>query len=314
MGEWSRRIGEVGEQVVGEFLDLIGWGDSQRSIALPCMKGGLHSNGTNPRSTHGIDYLFSYESQLVDRTVDNLVISVKYTANLYPANPSTKFKEYFQDLAQTIECFQRSEVRQSSNSHFSGIDSSRTIGVLFWLSNQDSSENNIDVIQEVANVRNIDKYNYSSIYLVDNKRVSFIYDVIKHLSLNNPGSRIEFFYPNTGKNYNPLTREFSGKILPIEFVNSPVLPLKIKSQDHTRAIVIAVSEHFNTDHLKRLMGLAADITSDFATDTLILFPDFDPLHHENRVSEAKSGFRDRDFIQNVRVSSFRTDFRNVDRE
>lgn len=315
MGEWSRRIGEVGEQVVGEFLDLIGWGNSQRNIELPCMRGQRHSNGINPRSTHGIDYLFSYESQLVDRTVDNLVISVKYTSDPYPSNPNNIFKKHFKDLAIAMECFQRSEVRQSSNSHFSGIDSSRAIGVLFWLSNQDlSSNSNIDIIQRVANVRDIDNYNYGSIYLVDNKRVSFIYDVIKYLSLNKPYSRIEFFYPNTGKNYNPVTREYSGKILPVEFVNSPVLPLKIKNQDQTRTIVVAGSENFNRDHLKRLIGLAADITSDFATDTLILFPDFDPLHHENMVNEAKSGFRDRDFTQNVRVSSFRADFRNIDRE
>lgn len=152
MGEWSRRVGEVGEQVIGEFLDLIGWTNSQRAIELPCMKGQRHSNATNPRSTHGIDYLFSYESQLVDRTVDNLVISVKYTSSPYPSNPSSKFKEHFKDLARTMECFHRSELRQSSNSHFSGIDSSRAIGVLFWLSNQNLSGNDNDVIQKVVNV------------------------------------------------------------------------------------------------------------------------------------------------------------------
>jgi hypothetical protein len=31
VGEWSRRIGEVGEEVIGEFLDLIGWTDPQRA-------------------------------------------------------------------------------------------------------------------------------------------------------------------------------------------------------------------------------------------------------------------------------------------
>lgn len=314
MGEWSRRIGEVGEQVVGEFLDLIGWTNPLRAIELPCMKGQQHSNGTNPRSTHGIDFLFSYESQLVDRTVDNLVISVKYTSNPYPSNPSRIFKEHFKDLTRTMECFHRSELRRSSNSHFSGIDSSRAIGVLFWLSNQNLSENDNDVIQKVANVRDIGECKYDSIYLVDNKRVSFIYDAIKYLSLKNPHSQIEFFYPDTGKNYNQVTREYSGKILPVEFINSPVLSLKIKNQDQTKTVVVAVSENFNRDHLKRLIGLAAGFTSGWARDTLILFPDFDPLHHENMVSEAKSGFRDRDFTQNVRVSSFRRDFRNVDYE
>ena len=71
MGEWSRRIGEVGEQVVGEFLDLIGWGNSQRNIELPCMKRQQHSNGTNSRSTHGIgehlNYAMSKYTQAIAR-------------------------------------------------------------------------------------------------------------------------------------------------------------------------------------------------------------------------------------------------------
>lgn len=35
MGEWSKKIGELGEGIVGEFLDLIGWGNSQKGLSLP---------------------------------------------------------------------------------------------------------------------------------------------------------------------------------------------------------------------------------------------------------------------------------------
>jgi hypothetical protein len=312
MGEWSRRIGEVGEEIVGEFLDLIGWGDSQRNLTLTCMKGHRHGSSERPRRTHGIDYLFSYESQLSNRTLDNLVISVKYTLDPYPANPSAKFKEHFLDLAKTMECFKGSEIRQSSNNQFSGVDYSREIGVLFWLSN-DASDTS-DITPKIASVRSLDSYNYDSIYVVDNKRVSFIYDTIKYLSINRPGSEIEFFYPKTGKNYNPVNKEFSGKILPVEFINSGVLPLKLKNKDDRKTFVVAVTDDFQRDHLKRLMGLSYEITSDFTNDTLILFPNFDRIRHENQVSEAKSSFRDKRFTENVRVSSYRTDFRNTNNE
>jgi len=312
MGEWSRRIGEVGEEIVGEFLDLIGWGDSQRNLTLSCMKGQRHGNGERTRRTHGIDYLFSYESQLSNRTLDHLVISVKYSLEPYPANPNSRFKDHFLDLAKTMECFKGSEIRQSSNSQFSGIDHARDIGVLFWLSNDTSGTD--DVIQRVASVRNLDQYNYDSIYVIDNKRVSFIYDVIKYLSVNRPGSEIEFFYPRTGRNYNPINKESSGKVLPVEFINSGVLPLKLGNGDDSKTFVVAVTDGFHRDHLKRLMGLAYEITSDFAKDTLILFPDFDRIHHENQVSEAKSSFKDKRFTENVRVSSYRTNFRNTSNE
>ena len=92
MGEWSRRIGEVGEDIVGEFFELIGWGDSQRNLDLPCMKGQHHKNSESegPRTTHGIDYFFSYKSQLFDRTLDHLVISVKYTIVVNTLIPISK--------------------------------------------------------------------------------------------------------------------------------------------------------------------------------------------------------------------------------
>jgi hypothetical protein len=312
MGEWSRRIGEVGEEIVGEFFDLIGWSDSQRNLTLPCMKGQRHGSNERPRTTHGIDYLFSYESQLSNRTLDHLVISVKYTLDPYPANPNTKFKQHFLDLTKTMECFKGSEIRRSSNSQFSGIEYAREVGVLFWLSNDASGAD--DVTQRVANARNIDQYNYDTIYVVDNKRISFIYDAMKYLAIHKPDSEIEFFYPNTGKNYNPINKESSGKVLPVEFINSGVLPLKLSNKDGSKTFVVAVTDDFHKDHLKRLIGLSLEITSDFAKDTLILFPNFDRIHHENQVNEAKSSFRDKKFTENVRVFSYRTDFRNTSNE
>lgn len=68
-----------------------------------------------------------------------------------------------------------------SGKHFSGIDTARDIGVLFWLTNDIDSDD--DVIKKISNVRNIDEYAYESVYVVDNHRVSFIYDSMKYLKL-----------------------------------------------------------------------------------------------------------------------------------
>ncbi len=310
MGEWSKKVGEVGEEIVGEFLNLIGWGDSQKGLTLPCSKGQNHGNNKSPKTTHGIDYLFSYESQLVDRTLENLVISVKYTSNAYPPSPNTKFKEHFFDLAKTIECFKRSEIRKTCNSHFSSVDRARNIGVLFWLSHDTVKTQ--DIIQQVTRVRSIDENNYDLIYIVDNKRVSFIYDTIKHLKNFRSNSEIEFFYPGTGKNNNPLNKKTSGKILPVDFLNSGILLIKLINPDNTKTLVISVIDEFDKNNFKRLMGLALNIMQDFAQDSLILFPHYEPLLHENQVNEAKSSFRDRRFTDSVFVSSFKTDFRTCE--
>jgi hypothetical protein len=309
MGEWSRRVGEVGEEIVGEFFELIGWGDAQRSLTVQCMKPDRHGSSSRPNTTHGIDYLFSCESKLLSRTLDHLVVSVKYTSGPYPSNPNTKFKEHFLDLSKTIECFRRSVIRQSSSSQFSGVDNGRDIGVLFWLSND--TTNSDDILHTISSARGVDEYNYGTIYVVDNKRVSFIYDTLKYLSLNRRDSVVEFLYPNTGGNYNPISKETAGKVLPVEFLNAGILPLKLTNPDGSKTAIISLIDGFSRDHLKRLMGLACEITSDFAKETLILFPDFDRLIHENQVSEAKSSFRNKKFTETVNVLSYQSNFRNV---
>ncbi|MBD1916870.1 MULTISPECIES: hypothetical protein [Cyanophyceae] len=316
MGEWSRRIGEVGEEIVGEFLDLIGWGNSQQGLTLPCMMGPRHGTASASRHTHGIDYFFSYASELSNRTLHHLVISVKYSDDPYPGNPSSKFKEHFYDLAKAIECFRRSEIKRLASREFYGVDDSKDIGVLFWLTNSQSNENASDsILLRVDASRSLEKFNYGTIYLVENSRVSFIYDVMKYLAREQPTADLEFFYPQTGKNYNSIDSISSGKVLPVEFINSRVLPLKLSNKKYeSKTFVLATIDEFDVDCLKRLMGLAHTLSSNLASNVMILFPDFDRLHHENDVRSAKSSFRDNDFVSDVRVSSYRANFRNLSNE
>lgn len=312
MGEWSKKIGEVGEEIVGEFFGLIGWQDSRKNLTLPCLKPEKHGAGEKSKQTHGIDYLFSYESQLEDRTLNHLVVSVKYSSKPYPASPSAKFKDHFFDLTKTLECFKNSEIRSSSNNQFTGIDNARNVGVLFWLSNDTNSDG--DVIKKVAGARGLDDYSYESLYLIDNHRFSFIYDSIKFLRLKYPSCDIDFFYPSTGRNFNISNRDTSGKILPVEFVNSSLLPFKIINEKGDKIFSISVIDSFNMDHLKRVIGLAQEMTSDLANSTVIMFPDYDRLKHENDVYEAKQGFKNKTFTNTVTVTSFRSDFRSLGNE
>jgi len=309
MGEWSRKIGEVGEKTVSDFMNMIGWGDAQHNLTLPCIQRQRHSTADGERKTHGIDHFFSHQSNLVDRTLDHLVISVKYSASAYPVNPNAKFKEHFLDLAKTLECFRKSDLRNTTGKHFSGISIARNIGVLFWLTNDRANQ---DVISKLAELRKIDEYAYETIFVVDDYRASFIYDSIRFVKNMFSGEdKVEFLYPSTGRNLNPTTRESSGKILPVEFINSPILPFRIEKKDGGKVLAMTCIEDFNTDHLRRLIGLAQNITQDFAKETLLLFPDYDKLRHENQVGEAKTVFENKSFTESVKVGSLRTGFREV---
>lgn len=308
MGEWSKRVGEHGESVVSELLQSIGWSDAQRNVDIPCVRGQRHSHGERQRKSHGIDAFFPCFSHLVDRTLDHLVISVKFSASPYPASPNTKFKEHFKDLAVALECFRNSTLRSDANKQFSGVGTARNIGVLFWLTNDKSDR---DILADVANVRQIDDYSYETIFVVDDFRASFIFDSIHYVSTRYPHNAVEFLYPSTGRNINPSQRESSGKVLPVEFINSPIIPFQVHSSEGRKVLVLTCIESFHQDRVRRLIGLAQDITNDFAAETVLAFPDYDELHHGNLVKEAKTGFENKRFTDTVKVTSFRNGLRGV---
>ena len=43
MGEWSKKIGEYGEDVVEKFLSIIGWNNPAKGVQIECLnKNGEH--------------------------------------------------------------------------------------------------------------------------------------------------------------------------------------------------------------------------------------------------------------------------------
>ena len=54
MGEWSKKIGEYGENVVERFLSVIGWNEPQKGIEIKCssQEGSHKNNAGAPVHTH----------------------------------------------------------------------------------------------------------------------------------------------------------------------------------------------------------------------------------------------------------------------
>ncbi|PCK00764.1 MAG: hypothetical protein COA42_23750 [Alteromonadaceae bacterium] len=301
MSAWAKQVAVVGDGIVTEFLTLIGWNPAKKEQRISCILAQKHGGEDN----HTLDYLYSYHSQLENQTINHLLVAVEYNTAAYPANPNTKFKDYFYGLAKSIECFKRASIRKTAAQELDAVENTRDIGVLMWLC--DDTDCNQDIVKKVATVRVTDEFPYETIYICDNHRASFIYDSMKTLEAKFPGANVEFFYPNTGRNFNPSSRKSSGKILPVEFINSSVQIFKITDENGDKIFAISVIEPFNIDHLKRLLGLAQEITSDFASSTYIAFPDFDTSKHQSLVDDAKADFSNQSFSKSVTVISFRDD-------
>ncbi len=303
MGEWSKKIGEYGENVTEKFFEIIGWNDMSKGLTLPCTNRNKHfNNSDNPKETHGIDFLYSYLNPLVSGQWNNILISSKYKTVKYPNSPTKLFKEFMDDLIETLECFEGSEL---DNTILSGVSCSTisNSGVLFWLNNQSDSED--DLIMSVSTAR-FDAQTNKTIYIMDNKRVAFILEVMKYVKIQSNKFDYSFYYPNTGQNINPQGRRNVGKILPVEYLNSSIIPIRLENKDNPKekCLFIATLDNFEEDDLMRLMGLSKDITTDLTGEVIIAFPDYNELKHRQTVTTAKQKFQAPEFTKTIDIVNF----------
>lgn len=147
MGEWSKKIGEYGEDVVEKFLSIIGWHEPVKGITIPCsMQNGEHKNDRGESvKTHGIDFMYSYMNPLIDNQLNNVIISSKYSMEKYPNSPTQKFKWFMTDLINTMQCFGCSGKKTEISEQYS-CSSINDIGVLFWLNGAKNSNDDLEPV------------------------------------------------------------------------------------------------------------------------------------------------------------------------
>ena len=306
MGEWSKKLGERGENVVESLLYLIGWKAPLKGTDIDCVKPKLHRLTENPRQAHGADFIFSCLSPLEDGVLKHLVISSKFTSAPYPTSPGTKFKEHFVDLATTVECFNRSTVKKSINASYPNASTQAIAGVLFWLSAKSHAE--ADIVGEVASSRKLDDFNYGTIYVIDNCRASFLFDSITYVRNTFGADHVSFLYPSTGKNISPIRRLTNGPILPPEYLNSGVIPFFIQ-EFGKKHLVICCQDPFSEEAVKRMIGFSMAIALEFPHKVTLAFPDYSFVEHQEIANIAKLAIANREFAAIVAVESYQADFR-----
>lgn len=209
-GEKSKSSGEFGEKIVSELLKLVGWGNADYNPTIGCIE---EEHGRKSKK-HGLDFIFSLESPLINHIQDDVLISVKHNLDEYPSSPTSKFKEHLKDLSHAMECFPYDET-YSEKRISNHILETQVSGVLFWLSSKDDMEK--DIIKEVYPFRNTDKIDYGPVYLVDNKRANFLYKTINYAK--NRYKDYKFFYHPTGYNDNdPFVKRDFGEKLPVQLI------------------------------------------------------------------------------------------------
>jgi len=311
-GEDSKSSGELGEFYIANFLELIGWKQRQSNESISCYESIKHNinNAKKGRTTHGIDELYTYKSPMDSNTLIHSVISVKHNDKQYPTSPNSKFKEHFNELAYTVECFQNSNQITENRNNYNDIDDEQIIGLLFWIaSNEDK---NFSIISKVKNPRLDNNLNYERIHIIDNDRVTFITNCIDLIKNEFQGYDYNFYYFDTPNNFSDSKKQSSGKVLPLEMLNSNIQVFKLTKEKEV-VLVIVLKDEYKQDILKRILGLAHRLSNNLTSNIQILFPKFEHSRQENinSIKSVKSTFAQKEFIDTTIIRGYDIGFKNT---
>lgn len=295
MGEFSKRVGEVGEDIVVDILKLMGWEYVGRNIELPCCTN-LHD-----KKTHGIDGLYLYESPLESNSVENVIISSKYSSNPYESVLSN-FKKHFKDLANTIECYSKSLLKTEYNKTYKRSMRKNDTGVLFYFNNDDDPDNQ-EIISQISNSRIDKEIKFKIIHVIDNKRASFLFDALGYMQINHPG-KVEFYYPSTSLNISSSDKKYRSSIMPVEFITAPIIPIVIDEKDNGLSLCLLTNDIISDESLKLLIDCAREISQDLTKNIMLIFPRYNILSHKEMIERAKLSLSIDEKQLNIEVKSF----------
>jgi hypothetical protein len=309
MGEWSKSVGEQGEKIVEYFFEnVLGYKTIQKKNSIDCNNGTKHQVASSPKSTHGIDGLIAINSPLEDKVLDVGVISVKYTANEYPTSPKGDFRKHITDLIYTLECYESSKLNSEINKSFTNITKTDITGILVWASNE--SDLDSEILSKVSNLSLGSDLHFNRIIVLDNSRISFFVNVIENVKNKYGTDNVSFVYHTTGLNSTGLQAKSYGAFLPIQYLFSDIIPMRIE-HDGKVDFFIGIRSNFEYEDFLRILSFVKSFDHlDSANNVIISFPDYNETKNVGDVEKAISIFGNDSFKANLIVSKHTLDFKN----
>ncbi|HIB8312765.1 TPA: GapS4a family protein [Serratia marcescens] len=301
MGEFSKLVGDVGENIVAKFLDLFGWENHASNKYVKC-----HTK-KHQKETHGIDALFAYRSPLESKTIENVIISSKYSSNPYSSVPST-FKSHFEDIALAIECYNKSGLKKEINERLSESGAYRKVetGILFYINNDENPEKQ-DIITQIKNSQSNSELKYRTIHVIDNKRASFLYESITFIRSRFNSDKVNFFYPPTSLNLTMANKRYFGKVLPVEYISSPIIPFVIERDNQEQPIICMVcSEPYSNELLEGLVSCTRNLVADISQNLMFVFENYNNLKNKESLDAIRLAT---DKNVSIEIESYRNNFR-----
>lgn len=295
MAEDSVCSGRDGEKIANEILKLIGWRTASWNMDIDCAFPSRHKPAVKNNPHHGIDILYSYDNPLCHDRRDIIIGSVKHNENGYSSSKGSELTKHISDLAENLDCAKQSDdiLRWVGNSslqtHFKGL--------LFCLSSLDS-EKEYDLTQYINNDIDFGTNKFEEIFLVDNKRATFLVSSIKTAENYRSSSEVKFLYQNTGRNMEKSQLLLSGERLPIQLINSEIIPI-VKEEKGTGKIscLIFCNNPYSKENVSRLIWLSHKLCG-LTNEIRIYLPDYDN-NKKYEVNAVKQLFKDESFTTKI---------------
>lgn len=305
-GEFSKAIGERGEEISRNLLKMLGWEKTVRKLSIDCVKSTHLNKSKNKKISHGDDELFIYNCPIIDSRTVIVHVSVKHCVDYYEGISDRRklLKKHLIELSEIIEC---GKVNSQIHSCISEYQNKKPdlihFGLLIFTENRRENIDNC-ITSEIPNLIFDDKIK-DPIVVVDNYRAEFLYRVISYMKNNY--SKYSYTIPDFG--YNLLNSQNSHiNHLNINMFCSDVLPFRIDVGDKFEAVIF-INEPFNLISFKRAISYAISFSKGFVKKIKIGFPDFDKLTHMHDEQKILSNLNNIDF--EIETFSFIDSFLNL---
>lgn len=270
------------------ILKLIGWNNLNENEIVT-----VYDSKTNKDESYTVDFYASYDSRLKDNECDKIFINSYFNAE-YPFNPQYVITEN----AFAVDLLNEKISKQ--NNHNIKVS---THALQFFLSLKES-ESNSNYISEIRNLYKTNILNDNIIYYaIDNRHLNFLISSIIAARTYRDSEKlvVKFLYP--------ITEDVSteGKIgkrdvfLPPQYINSSILPIVKESHDKI-SVLLFCADKYSRDRLRKLIWLVIRLTSGFANEYKIYFPDYSDIY-TNEVAEVIRSYKNDELLRKVEICS-----------
>lgn len=282
----------LNHRITKKILELIGWNQFNENQSVE-----IFNEHTLETDLHSVNFVGDFESKLQEKTGDFVMVSSLHDYT-YPVTSKAEILKYLND---TDIVFQ--DLKKKREIPIKRFESTCYNSLLFWLTT-DTDDLFSDFIHQTK-----DNYKRSLLnseinyFLIDNRKANFLISSIVTAKNYREDIPVKFLYPITEANQSPDRIGQRGFKLPVQYINSSVLP--IAKEDKSKiSFLLFCSDPFSPETLKKLIWLTIRLTSGFGNEYLLYFQDYNEEQDKNEALKVIRSFDEELLDDKIKVLQY----------